>query len=476
MAIHQIYKYLICEETESDVVMNSTLNNARWFTTNIPETEFTDVNRYICILLQKSSSINMTMTYTNIENFMSLYLKVILATEQIKLLGMESLNLQDPVDLEKGFRVVKEAIIAEIDILKQQENQFANFYECALDFFETQVKKLVINAMTEGMSIVTTGLNKQFGSYAAIDSVESNISRIKYIYDREKLSILTDSKADEFTPRFLLKMGIPAIDNDTLGLYTGQAWGIEGASGTGKTRFSLGVPVYEALRNKLNVCYNALEQSVVEIHAMLIARHVWEVFGIHIEDRYIWRNQIPMELRSKVAAAKYDLLESGNYGKLYVSEEMIYDNDIDVKWSTYDSFKGPFDLFVLDHAYLVEHKSSHRGDHPEKHDIIANTYRKAKRFVKGKDRAVIIINQLNATGQKFAAADKCPPQEGAAGGTEVYRNTDYNMVLARTEVMKAQKKLRIFVPKVRSSAGDISPLLDAQHWNCVYTPSKQQEI
>jgi hypothetical protein len=126
--------------------------------------------------------------------------------------------------------------------------------------------------------------------------------------------------------------------------------------------------------------------------------------------------------------------------------------------------------------YLLEHKATKFEPYSDRHTIIANGYRKLKRFVKNKRYAVLAINQLNKTGMEYVSKDKCPPQDGAAGGIEVYRNTDYNIVLAQTDAMSAQKKMRIFIPKVRSSSGEITPLLDVYKWNCVFKTAVQATI
>ena len=41
----------------------------------------------------------------------------------------------------------------------------------------------------------------------------------------------------------------------------------------------------------------------------------------------------------------------------------------------------------------------------------------------------------------------------AEGGQAVYRNTDYNLAISMTDIMKTQRRRRFSQPKVRSSSG-----------------------
>ena len=50
---------------------------------------------------------------------------------------------------------------------------------------------------------------------------------------------------------------------------------------------------------------------------MLIAKHVFKMFGKQIDSKLIHRDAVPDNLKAEVEAARYDLFESGNYGKWY---------------------------------------------------------------------------------------------------------------------------------------------------------------
>lgn len=476
MAVHVIYKYLIADDSDDENTLNRTLANMKWFSSTIPETEFYDINRYLWILIKNASSISIPLTVQNLQGFITLYLKRAIANTGIHITGTESLNFQDPVDLEKAYRVISANLQTEVELVRSIDTDNQAFDVVALDFFNERKKSLLIDAYTKGMQILETGYRNMQGSDDSLEFVKQALYKADYIYSPKNIELLSKKKEDAFESKFIIDTGITEVDKDTLGIFTGQVFGIEAGSGVGKTRFAIGAPTYRALLAKKNVCYCAMEQSEKEIKAMAIARHVFEVFGHHVEDRDIFKNRVPMELREEVANAEYDLFKSGKYGNLYVHEELLYDNTLTDTLATLNSHQGPFDLFVIDHMYLLEHKATKYEPYLSRHDIIANGYRYLKRFTKRQPWAIIALNQLNKTGMEFVAADKCPPQDGAAGGLEVYRNTDYNMVLGCTPAMKAQNKMRVFIPKVRSSAGDISPLLRTQLWNCYFISEPGENI
>lgn len=477
MALNPIFRYMIAPEVCSQEEKTSYLANTQWFVSSIPITEFREIDYYMTYILSKTAELNLVISRSSLRDFTRLYIKEAIAASGVKIQGMEMLNLADPVDLEKAYVFVSEALNLDVELLFSLEPVVAHdFPEAAKQFFEEQMQIRAVDIYTKSMQIAGPGYKKMQGAQASIDYATARLEEVKYVYSPEKIEMLASSSPVEFIPKQLVKTGIEALDADTLGLYEGQLWGIEAGSGVGKTRFALGVFTYNAMLSGLNVCYFAMEQSKREIEAMLIARHLYEVYGHHIEDKLIYRNLVPMELQEEVAAVEYDLLKSGKYGKLYVRNGILYDNDIDKVLSSIHTFHGPFQLFVIDHMYLLEHQVTKYEPYSDRHTIIANGYRKLKRFVQNKRYAVLAVNQLNKTGMEYVAKDKCPPQDGAAGGIEVYRNTDYNMVLAQTDAMSAQRKMRIFIPKVRSSSGDISPLLDVCKWNCVFKTATQSAI
>ncbi len=470
--VEEIFRYFIGEETPKK------LSFCRWFKTNIPIKEFTQTSAILAHLIYKATDLSLILNQENISAFMKMYLKPFIAENSIKVQGTETLNLKDPIDLEKAYNISTEIIKYEFDLLiSEVEYREEDFILTVTKFFQKQLQKRMAEIFSIGNQILSVGYDDKFGSVSALQYTKSEIEKLEYIYSEDKLKVISEQvdKETKQSKRLLLT-SITAIDNDTLGLWSGQLWGIEADSGVGKTRFTLGLLVYRALLSKLNVLFCALEQDEEEVKSMLISRHVFNLYQIHIEDKLIYRNLVPAQFAEKVAIARYDLFESNNYGKLYISTDSLYANTLKDTFKVLNDFKGPFDLYVVDHMYLLKYKLMPYERYPERAEIISRGYREFKEYVKESDYAGIAINQLNREGSEFVSKDKCPPLTGAAGGIEVYRNTDYNIVLAQTPEMKAQFKMRLFNPKARASEGHISPIINALLHICFFSNSQTIKV
>ena len=64
----------------------------------------------------------------------------------------------------------------------------------------------------------------------------------------------------------------------------------------------------------------------------------------------------------------------------------------------------------------------------------------------------------------------------AQGGIAVYRNTDYNIAMSMTETMRLQQKRRFSQPKVRSSAGFPSFIVDTRLGFCYFKQVVQKDV
>ena len=175
--------------------------------------------------------------------------------------------------------------------------------------------------------------------------------------------------------------GLPAIDKDSGGIYTTQLVDVEAQSGAGKTRFALGSPCYIALtKYKHNVLYFTLEQTKQEIESMLVARHVFELFHIFITDKVINTNKIPEEHKKTYEAARYDLFESGKYGKFVCVETTLYIESFVSKIKTLDKLKGPFQLICIDYMGMMESNPPAYKRAPTEYEIIKEAFKLFRGF------------------------------------------------------------------------------------------------
>ena len=466
--VAEIFRYLIEDNNPR------TFAYAKWFSANLPLNTFEDLEYILASLIVRNIDLGITLSQENLQDIIYLNLKELIAESNAKVPETRDLNYKDPIDLAKAFEIIKQLVLAEVELLHDNiPYNEADFPNVVRKYFEERKAKALYDTLSIANTILSVGWNGHVGANAAHAYAQRRLTEISTIYSDEKIKILTENAAVEFTPEIICSTHIQSIDQEMYGIMTGQLWGVEADGGVGKTRMALGVFTYYTLLAKKNVVYCAMEQSVWEIKSMLIARHVLTLYKVHVSSTDIYYKKVPDNLKEFVSVAEYDLFESGNYGTLYIYTEQLYDNTFCDIFTSIDQLKGPFQLWIIDHMYLLEHRYE-KGDYKiPRHEIISNGYRNFKRFVANKTRAGLALNQLNKEGSAAVKADKCPDQDGAAGGKEVYRNTDFNIVINQTETMKAQNVMRAFFPKVRFARGDQTPLMSVSLADCFFRDNIQ---
>ena len=177
-----------------------------------------------------------------------------------------------------------------------------------------------------------------------------------------------------------------------------------------------------------------------------------------------------------VEAARYDLFESGKYGKIVCIESELYVENYLNKIRNWDKLKGPFDLIIIDYIGLMKSKPAQYQREKLKADIIATTFETFKGYIRTTRKAGIAISQFNREGIAAGNADKEITTEMAQGGITVYRNTDYNIAISMTETMRLQQKRRFSQPKVRASAGFGSFIADTRLGFCYFKQVVQKSV
>jgi len=110
------------------------------------------------------------------------------------------------------------------------------------------------------------------------------------------------------------------------------------------------------------------------------------------------------------------------------------------------------------------------------YEVIGNSYRIIKNYVKRTRKCAIVVGQFNDKGIQAGEADKPIIPNMVQGGIAAYRHSDQNLALSFTKVMKAQQKLRISQPKIRGTAGFNTAVIDTRLAFCYFYQIKQQQI
>lgn len=472
----KIFAHFISRGDQSDAKRR--LAYAAWFVEAIPLIEFDGDDKLFAEYIDYSVSLGVPVKFKYFQTWMDTELREVLHKTRVKVPGCENLSFDDPVSFETCYRTTVDVMNDNFKILETVESDLDDFrMEVAAYFAEKRSSKL-----TQALAGTFDVLSNSGSTDDAADYALDTINAIKEVYDVDKLEDLETADEDTILQNkaTMIKVsdsGLPAIDTDSGGLFTSQLLGVEAQPGTGKTRFALGTYCYRAVTvYKKNVLFLSLEQKEAEIHAMMVACHMFHMFNIQISDKMILTGNIPDEVYPQYEAAKFDLFSSGKYGKFIAKEADLYVETFIVKLRTLDKLQGPFDLICIDYMGLIESKPAQYQKEKTEYEIIKTAFKQFKKFLRHSNKAGIAISQFNREGIQAGKNDKEITTEMAQGGIAVYRNTDYNIAMSMTDTMRLQQKRRFSQPKVRSSAGFHNFLADVRLGFCYFKQIVQKAV
>lgn len=466
--MHNLFRHFIPHNVDDE----KRLSYAYWFINTFPQTEFEGEELLFYHFMDYCVRLESPLKEKYLDVFTSTELRKILIEEKIHVQGTESLMFDDPSALESAVRISTTVLKDNYKAMLTLDEDLSDFYIDMKDFMQHKHGERLTSVFSQSFDMFQTSDD----SYKSSEYAKSQIAAIDTIYDLDNLRDLTDSSEEQSKMYKVTEFGLPAIDKDSDGIWSTQLIGIEAQPGTGKTRFALNLLYNAAVLHKRNCIFYTLEQTKAEIEAMLLAKHIFMTFNVVMTDEMIWKDKVPKEYQSHVAAARIDLFESKKYGKIVIKEaELFVETFIDIIKKD-DHLDGPFDLIAIDYMGLLESKGE--AFHREKmlYDIIKSGFRQYKRYIRKANKAGIAISQFNKEGVEAGQNDKQITTSMAEGGQAVYRNTDYNLAISMTESMKIQQKRRITQPKVRGSAGFGSIIVDTRLGMCYFAQQEQKEV
>lgn len=446
-----IFGHFLIKPNDDEETAYKRLAHAAWFVDAIPQTEFNNDELLYWKFLEYSSQLEVPPNLRTLEVWIATELRKVLLDTHARVAGCEALNYEEPVAFETALSITRGVLVDDYNALEMNDNIASEFKVDCDAYFSTQRKNRITEILSRGYDM----LGSTDDPIKASDYLMDSLLIINDIYDVEKLEEL-DGKSGTVKrrPRFACDTGLPAIDKDSGGFYTTQLIGIEAQPGTGKTRFVLGDMIYRAATiHHKNCLYLSLEQNEIELEAMLIAKHVFVMFGHQIADKLIWEDRVPDEMKAEVEAARIDLFQSGKYGKITYKRIDLYVETFTSKLRTLCLLGGGYDVIAIDYIGLIGSKPAKYHAELKDAEIIKQAYQRFKRFCSKNDILGIAIAQFNKEGIEAGEKDKEITVSMAQGGQAVYRNTDYNIAMSRSQTMKLQQKLRMSQPKVRASAG-----------------------
>lgn len=456
--MNEIFTHFISREPIDDF---RRIGYITWFSTTFPTSEFRGEDLIMKAYCDYSSILGVPYKYKYFATYLSTELKPFLIQTGVRVPGTDSMSFDDPASLEGAYTVTREYMLNQFRHLESYESELPDFPVAAKAFMQGQIT----NRFVEELQHSYDTLSSKEDAWLATNEALDRLTMLRDVYDMAFLEELENARPREELSKvrkFICDTGMSIIDGGISGgVHTGQLFGIEAQPGAGKTRFALGTWAYRtAVYYKKDVIYYQLEQTEAEARAILVARHVFELYNLIITDELILTDSVPEEHKQKVKAAEIDLFESGKYGKIKIKRTTLYVNNMIQVFKKDDKLFGPFTMVIVDYMGLIEQTEEKYKAAMLDYQVIKYAFRKFKRYVDGTEKCGIAVSQFNDKGIEAAKADKTITTNMAQGGIEVYRNTDQNIAISATKQMEATNKLRLSQPKKRGSRGWDTTVVD----------------
>lgn len=463
--MHDIFSHFISRDTKDD---GRRVGYILWFVDTFPSFEFKGEDFIMRLYCEYCARLGVPMKSQYFSVYLSTELRKILIETRVKLPGTDNLSYDEPTGLESAYQVATEYLQNEFSILESYSSDIQDFPVAADAYMSQRLSERTVEELGKAYEVLSSSDNSQ----ATVDYALDRLILLRDIYSKEHIDQLEDVALREVGTtdfNFVTDTGIRIIDDDISGVYTTQLFSVEAQPGTGKTRFALGVMAYRtAVLYKKNVVYYQLEQTEAEAISMLVARHVFTLYNIQISSGMIQFNRVPPELQDKVTAARIDLFESGKYGKIKIINTDLYYETLEQVFRKDDKLFGPFDLVIVDYMGLIMQKPDKYHKEKLDYQVIAESYRKMKHYMRSTRKCGLAVSQLNREGIAAGKADKEITPEMAQGGIVVYKHTDQNLALTRTATMEAQQKMRVSQPKKRGTEGFGTTVIDTRLGFCYF--------
>lgn len=449
-----LFKYIISENEE--IGNAGSLENSRKFISRIPLNIFE--NEYFIIYEMARVLVDMKAPITNgiLHQVILNHRDIIVSSPKVDLfLDIPDEGLRFENIVRQTMIEYNDLVDAEVDILEYLPNM--ELYLSA--WAEMKTKELLHISLIiteEGYKVGNKTLKGHEDADYYYQRVMANIKAI--INGNDDLlsdNIDTDTQSaeevqeqndqSEEAQEQLGFTGLPTLDKQMGGLCKGEMITIMAGSGVGKSRTAMFISK-NIINNGHKTLVISLEQKSNRIFGMFQARHVLDMTGRKdITDKAIIRNTLAPEDRAVAQEALIDVVDNPNIGGLHIEGRNLKAVDVPLLLEQiWEDFQ--FDAVVIDYLGLLEIESDR---YTEITDCV-NWLKSACKSFKGQGFFLVIPHQLSNEATKELMSGRS--DLASVGGSEsayVYRGSDVVLMLNRDAELMRDKKMEIFVPKIR---------------------------
>lgn len=430
-----------------------------WFVDQFGIDEFNGAEKLLWAFLRYCADLDIPALRQYLDAFIQTESRKIIKKYSIRLDTMDNFRYDEPASFEEACRVICSTVSTLYDTYCQTDLTDRSF--------KVDMNTFITEAKTDKLQEYMAYTFPRFSNGDDVDDVildtEYRVACIKATYDKSCLDNLDflsgETKVERGVEqmRKLFDTGIPAIDGDVGGVFSKMLFSFTGSPGTGKTRFACAHFAYRAMVvAKIDVLFDELELSEMEVRNMLIAHHIVYLYGgkVKIPDSDMNKGNLSPEQQRYYEAAKMDLFESGKYGKIHIrTKDLIVEA---MKKDAYAFFRRNRNcqLWIIDYVGLGKSQPINKYDKRyDGYEIIVEIYKNVKDIIKIVDIAALLINQFNEKGIEAASMGKRIQPGHVQGGQIVSRHADYDLAMCRTEEQELANMATLSTVKKRAAKG-----------------------
>ena len=448
--MEHIFKWLTKEggDPQADIYV-------AWFARQFEPKDFDGIDRLLVCYLLYCAKLSVTPRRQILNAYLKVDGKRDMKKYNVRTETMTTLDYNESSQLEEAYQIISNSAIAAYDSYCTVDLTGREFKVDMYEFMSSRRSDMISQTMMEAYPRLTDG--SDINEVSA--SLRNSLAELDNVYDTNKIKDIdfTTSGEEENEMHFLCYTGIPCVDGDLGGIYTRLIITINGQPGSGKSRLANIHGIYQMMTvAKKDVLLYSLELTPDQVKNMLIAYHIVKVYGgrIKLPDSLMnKKKEMTDEQRQIYESAKIDLFESGNYGRLFIKEELVIERYRDEVMGVVKA-SGNLGLLLVDYAGIAESIPEDKwAKNLDQYEIITQVYTITRKILKSVDIAAIILNQYNDKGIDAAYAGK-PIRSGyVQGGHIVQRHTDYDISMTFTEEQRLANVRMLSVSKGRGSAG-----------------------
>lgn len=435
----KILKYLLAEAE-----LDKTPVYLNWFIDNLSVHDFKGVEQLMYLFLNHCHELGVVPARKYIDYYLKIRGKQDIMTYSIPTDG-EGTQFYDITNIDSAFSILGQNLytLYETALLEDTSDDF----KFVADLYFSEIKK---EKMTEMFTKFYPMLQSGQPTDDILESMASEIDSISSTYDSDTIrdmdfmeNSVEDSKNDRYN--FIAPAGLPCINGDAGGQFTKKITTVNGQPKGGKTRFTLTQLVYPVLIHGDDVLFYETELPKMAVKNILIAYHIVQLYKgeIKISDSIMNNADKMSEDQERIyEAAKYDLFESGKYGKFIVRDcDKIPVEKLKKDITTTVRADNKIKTVVIDYVGDLEsdYDLAHRKVKSQ-WEIITEAYKVAKKVVRPLDINMIMVNQFNDEGEAAALKGNEIMSGMCQGGRVVQRSTDYELNITYTEEQMAAER------------------------------------